>query len=208
MLLTKLHIPPASQNIVHRQELYEKLNIGLTRKLILISAPAGFGKTTIVSDWIEQNKIPSAWYSIDKADNDPVEFLNYVIAGIQSIHSTFGQSIITLLNSPSKPSIQSIVSLLINDILHIEKNFLLIFDDFHLIANRDILEIVIFILEHIPCNIHIVILTRSDPALSISRLRSQQQLLEIRTTDLSFSANDISILFNKKLKVKLSIEDA
>jgi LuxR family transcriptional regulator, maltose regulon positive regulatory protein len=208
MLLTKLHIPSAGNNTVHRPELIEKLNTGLSRKLILISAPAGFGKTTVVSDWIEQNKIPTAWFSIDKADNDPVEFLNYIIAGIQSIHSTFGQSTITLLNSPSKPSIQSIVSLLINDILHIKMNFLLILDDFHLITNRDILELVTFLLEHIPDNIHIVFLTRSDPALSISKLRSQHQLLEIRTSDLSFSANDISTLFNKKLKVKLSVEDA
>jgi LuxR family transcriptional regulator, maltose regulon positive regulatory protein len=208
MLLTKLHIPPAGNNTVHRSELFEKLNTGLSRKLILISAPAGFGKTTVVSDWIEQNKIPTAWFSIDKADNDPVEFLNYIIAGIKSIHSTFGQTATALLNSPSKPSIQSIVSLLINDVLQIKMNFLIILDDFHLITNREILELVTFLLAHIPGNIHIVILTRSDPALSISKLRSQHQLLEIRTTDLSFSANDISILFNKKLKVKLSIEDA
>ena len=208
MLLTKLHIPPAGNNTVHRSELFEKLNTGLNRKLILISAPAGFGKTTVVSDWIEQNKIPTAWFSIDKADNDPVEFLNYIIAGIQSIHSTFGQSATTLLNSPSKPSIQSIVSLLINDILQIKMNFLLILDDFHLITNRDIMELVTFLLEHIPGNIHIVILTRSDPALSYPKLRSQHQLIEIRSSDLSFSVNDISILFNKKLKLKLSIEDA
>jgi len=208
MLLTKLHIPPAGNNTVHRSELFEKLNTGLNRKLILISAPAGFGKTTVVSDWIEQNKIPTAWFSIDKADNDPVEFLNYIIAGIQSIHSTFGQSATTLLNSPSKPSIQSIVSLLINDILQVKMNFLLILDDFHLITNRDIMELVTFLLEHIPGNIHIVILTRSDPALSYPKLRSQHQLIEIRSSDLSFSVNDISILFNKKLKLKLSIEDA
>ena len=208
MLLTKLHIPPAGNNTVHRSELFEKLNTGLSRKLILISAPAGFGKTTVVSDWIEQNKIPTAWFSIDKADNDPVEFLNYIIAGIQSIHSTFGQSAITLLNSPNKPSNQSIVSLLINDLLQIKLNFLLVLDDFHLITNRDILELVTFLLERIPGNIHIVILSRSDPALSISKLRSQHQLIEIRSSDLGFSVNDISILFNKKLKLKLSIEDA
>ena len=177
MLLTKLHIPPAGNNTVHRSELFEKLNTGLSRKLILISAPAGFGKTTVVSDWIEQNKIPTAWFSIDKADNDPVEFLNYIIAGIQSIHSTFGQSAITLLNAPNKPPNQSIVSLLINDLLQIKLNFLLVLDDFQLITNRDILELVTFLLERIPVNIHIVILSRSDPALSISKLRSQHQLI-------------------------------
>ena len=93
MLLTKLHIPSAGNNIIHRTELSEKLNQGLNRKLILVSAPAGFGKTTVVSDWISQNNIPTAWFSIDKADNDPVEFLSYIIAGIQNIHSEFGSKV-------------------------------------------------------------------------------------------------------------------
>ncbi len=208
MLLTKLHIPSASQNIVHRQELYEKLNSGLSRKLILISAPAGFGKTTVVSDWISQNNIPAAWFSLDNGDNDPVDFLSYIISGIQSIHKEFGQSALKLLNSPNRPSVESIASLLINEILNINQNFLLVLDDFHLIKSNEVLKLVTYLLEHIPGHIHIVILTRSDPALSVSRLRSQHQLIELRSSDLSFSANDISILFNKKLKVKLSIEDA
>jgi LuxR family maltose regulon positive regulatory protein len=100
MLLTKLHIPPARNNIVHRSVLHEKLNIGMSRKLILISAPAGFGKTTVVSDWIDQTKIPAAWFSLDNGDNDPVDFLSYIISGIQSIHKEFGQAALKLLNSP------------------------------------------------------------------------------------------------------------
>ena len=102
MLLTKLHIPPSQQNIVHRLELYTKLDAGLSRKLTLVSAPAGFGKTTLLSDWIKQKEIPTAWFSLDKGDNDPVEFLGYVISGIQGIHPAFGQGTIRLLNSPSK----------------------------------------------------------------------------------------------------------
>jgi LuxR family maltose regulon positive regulatory protein len=207
MLLTKLHIPPAGNNIVHRSELYEKLNIGLSRKLILISAPAGFGKTTLLSDWINQQNIPTAWFSIDNGDNDPVEFLSYIISGIQSIHAAFGESALKLLNSPNKPSDESIASLLINEILHINQNFLLVLDDFHLIKSNEVLKLVSYLLEHIPGNIHIVILTRSDPALSVSRLRSQHQLVELRSSDLSFSANDISVLFNKKLKLGLSVDD-
>ncbi|MBK6281700.1 MAG: hypothetical protein IPF54_02650 [Draconibacterium sp.] len=207
MLLTKLHIPPAGQNIVHRQELYKKLDTGLTRKLILISAPAGFGKTTVVSDWINQNKIPTAWFSLDKGDNDPAEFINYIISGIQNIHKEFGQSALKLLNSPNKPSVESIANLLINEILNINQNFLLVLDDFHLINSSDVSNLVTYFLEHIPGNIHIVILTRSDPALSVSRLRCQNQLVELRSSDLSFSANDISVLFNKKLKLGLSIDD-
>jgi LuxR family maltose regulon positive regulatory protein len=207
MLLTKLHIPPTGNNIVHRSVLHEKLNTGLSRKLILISAPAGFGKTTVVSNWIDQNKIPAAWFSIDNGDNDPVGFLSYIISGIQSIHKEFGQSALKLLNSPNRPSVESIVSLLINEIIGINPDFLLVLDDFHLIKSNGVLELITYLLEHIPGNIHIVILTRSDPAISVSRLRSQHQLVELRSSDLSFSANDISILFNKKLKLGLSIED-
>ena len=138
MLLTKLHIPPVGNNIVHRFGLYEKLNIGLSRKLILISAPAGFGKTTVVSDWIGQNKIPAAWFSLDDGDNDPADFLSYIISGIQSIHKEFGLSALKLLNSPNKPSVESIASLLINEILSINQNFLLVLDDFHRIKSSEV----------------------------------------------------------------------
>ena len=207
MLLTKLHIPPVRNNIVHRSELFESLNKGLSRKLILVSAPAGFGKTTVVSDWIGQNNIPAAWFSLDNGDNDPVDFLSYIISGIQSIHTTFGQGALKLLNSPNRPSGESIAGLLINDILNINQNFLLVLEDFHLIKSNEVLKLVSYLLEHIPGNIHFVILTRSDPALSVSRLRSQHQLVELRSSDLSFSANDISVLFNKKLKLGLSVED-
>jgi LuxR family maltose regulon positive regulatory protein len=207
MLLTKLHIPQASQNIVHRHELYGKLNTGLTRKLILISAPAGFGKTTLLSDWINQHNIPTAWFSLGKSDNDPVEFLSYVISGIQNIQKEFGESTLKLLKSPNKPTWESITNLLINEIINIRQDFLLVLDDFHLILDRDILELVGYLIEHTSGNIHFVILTRSDPSLPVARLRSQHQLVELRSTDLSFSANDISILFNKKLKLGLSIED-
>ena len=207
MLLTKLHIPLAGNNIVHRSELFENLNIGLSRKLILVSAPAGFGKTTVVSDWIDQNNIPTAWFSLDNGDNDPADFLSYIITGIQSLYSAFGQSALTLLNSPNRPSVESIASLLINEILSITQNFLLVLDDFHLIKSNEVLKLVTYLLEHIPGNIHIVILTRSDPVLPLSRLRSQHQLVELRSSDLSFSANDISLLFNKKLKLGLSIDD-
>ncbi len=207
MLLTKIHIPTTGNNLVQRLALYEKLNLGLGRKLILVSAPAGFGKTTLVSDWIGQQKIPTAWFSLDKTDNDPVAFLNYIVSGIQSLHAEFGENALKLLNSPNKPSSESIINLLINEILTINQNFLLVLDDFHLIQSNEIFKTVTYLLEHIPANIHIVILTRSDPTFSISRLRSQQQLVELRSSDLSFSANDISVLFNKKLKLGLSIDD-
>ncbi len=199
MLLTKLHIPPAGNNVVHRSDLFEKLNSGLSRKLILVSAPAGYGKTTLISDWISQNKISAAWLSLDNGDNDPAVFLSYIISGIQSIHKEIGQSALRLLNSPASPSVESITSLLINEVLNINQNIVLVLDDFHMITSSEVLKLVTYVLEHIPGNIHIVILTRSDPALAVSKLRSQYQLVELRSSDLSFSANDISVLFNKKI---------
>jgi len=209
MLLTKLHIPSAGQNIVHRTALFEKLDSGLHRKLILVSAPAGYGKTTLISDWISQNKIPAAWLSLDNGDNDTAIFLGYIISGIQSISPDFGISSLRLLNSTSLPSVESIASLLINDLLNINVDFLLVLDDFHLIRSAEILKLVTYFLEHIPDNnIHLTILTRSDPSLSLSRIRSQHQLVELRSSDLGFSANDVSVLFNKKLKLGISIDDA
>lgn len=193
---------------MHRRVLFDQLNEGLNRKLILVSAPAGFGKSTLLSDWISQHKIPAAWFSVDKEDNDPAEFLSYIISGIQSIDAKVGQRALEILNSPNKPSSESIACLLINDVLALKKNFLLVLDDFHLINSIEIIELMTYLLEHIPDNLHIVISTRSDPALPLSRLRSQNQLLELRSSSLSFSANDISALFNKKLNIKLSIEDS
>lgn len=207
MLQTKLHIPPAGNNIIHRSGLLTILDNGLSRKLVLLSAPAGYGKTTVVSDWINQNKIPSVWFSLGYGDNDPVVFLSYIISGIQGIRPAFGQRALQLLSSPSTPSFESVAGMLINEILEIDQNFCLVLDDFHLIKSSEVLKLVTYLLDHLPGNIHIVILTRSDPALSLSKLRSQHQLVELRSSDLSFSANDISVLFNKKLRLGLSSDD-
>ncbi|MBK6345119.1 MAG: hypothetical protein IPF68_04155 [Bacteroidales bacterium] len=124
-----------------------------------------------MSDWINLRKIPAAWISLDKGDNDPVEFLNYIISGIQGIHNSFGASTLGLLNSPNRPSDKSIAGLLINEILRITQNFLLVLDDFHLVESGEILELTTYLLDHIPANVHIVILTRSDPALSVSKIK-------------------------------------
>lgn len=207
MLLTKLHIPTPGKNLVHRSSLFNKLNSGLNRKLILVSAPAGFGKTSVVSDWINQNSISTAWYSIDHNDNELVDFLSYIITAIQGIQKDFGQRALDLLHSPNQTSPESIVNLLINDTLNIEKNFCLVLDDFHLINSIEIFNTIAYLVEYLPKNEHLVIITRSDPVLPLARIRSQNQLVEIRSSDLSFSVNEISELFNKKLKIKLTDED-
>ncbi|CAN5329864.1 LuxR C-terminal-related transcriptional regulator [soil metagenome] len=207
MLLTKLHISPPGVGTVHRAELFAKLAAGLKTKLMLISAPAGFGKTTLVSDWIIQQNIPAAWYSIDDSDNDAAKFLSYIITAIQGLYPDFGENALKLLHSPNQLNQESIVQLLINEIFTFPKHFVLILDDFHFIYDQAVLNLLSYFIAHMPINIHLVILTRADPRLPIAKLRSQHQLVELRSADLNFSPNDIHFLFNRKLKLKLSMTE-
>ncbi|WP_159468336.1 LuxR C-terminal-related transcriptional regulator [Dyadobacter sp. 3J3] len=207
ILLTKLHISQPGPQTVHRSELFEKLTKGLQVKLMLISAPAGFGKTTLVSDWIIQQKIPSVWYSIDSSDNDVSKFWGYIITAIQGIYPEFGENTMKLLHSSKPGNHESIVRLIINEIISLPRHFLLALDDFHLINNREVLDLFAYFIEHIPINIHVAILTRADPILPLAKLRSRHQLVELRSADLSFSGNEIQFLFNKKLKLNLSPSD-
>jgi len=204
MLLTKLYRPKTKDNLVYRQGLSESLNKAKNKKLVLVSAPAGYGKTTLVSQWIEKNNLSSAWYSLDNSDNQPTTFLSYLIAGIQTIKKDFAQNALHLLNSPNSVQVESVMTLLINNLLEFEDELFIVLDDIHVINQKEVFNAINFLLAHLSPNIHLIILTRSDPPLSTSRLRSQNELLEIRISDLSFSANEIAVFFNKKLKLGLS----
>ncbi|PLX16271.1 MAG: hypothetical protein C0597_08125, partial [Marinilabiliales bacterium] len=207
MLLTKFHIPSTGDKVVHRAALFDKLNKGLHGKLILVSAPAGYGKSTLISDWIIKDEIPAVWYSIDKRDNDLVEFLSSIIQGTKTFNQEIGAHAIEVLKSPQKLDLEKILESFINDLLKLKQDLLLVLDDFHLIENYEILQMIAFILEHAPNNLHILISTRSDPAFPLARLRSQNELLELRSSELNFTLNDIITLFNKNLKLDLTIDD-
>jgi LuxR family transcriptional regulator, maltose regulon positive regulatory protein len=207
MLLNKIHIPIIKDKTVHRLELFSKLNAWQNSKLILLSAPAGFGKTTLLSDWIQQHKIPAVWFSVSYEDNEPVVFFDYLIATVQQIYSNCGQNARELLHAVDKPSLQSIANLLINDLTKINNQILIVLDDFHFIENKEIITLMRYLTENVPTNVHFAILTRINPMLPIERLRSQNQLIEIRAKDLSFSKNDTTVFFNKTLKFKLSDEN-
>jgi len=204
ILTTKLFIPFLQSNLVSRNRLIDRLSQGSKHKLTLISAPAGFGKTTLLSEWIHQSQAPSAWFSIDKGDNDPIHFLNYVIAALQTIDENIGSGIRSLLKSPRLPNMQSMLINLINDLAQFGDNFLLVFDDYHLIEDQKIHDLIGFMLEHLPPKMHLVMATRSDPPLPLARLRSQNQVLELRAADLCFTLDETAILFNERLCLGLS----
>jgi len=204
---TKIRIPRANPNIIQRLSLFEKLNSGLQRKLIHISAPPGYGKTSLISDWIKRRGIPASWYSLDIRDNDPVIFLNYVIAGLRTLNQSIGKRTLDLINAPQRPDIESIIGLLINDIQNLNLDFLLVLDDYHLINSLEVHAVTRTILEYMPEHMHVAITTRSDISIPLARIRSQNQLLEIRSSELSFSEQELVSLFNKKLKLGLSIEE-
>ncbi|KJF42182.1 LuxR C-terminal-related transcriptional regulator [Draconibacterium sediminis] len=207
MLLTKLHIPQPKENVVHRSALFEKLDEGLTRRLILVSATAGYGKTTLVSNWINKHNFQTAWYSLDERDNDQVVFLKYLFNSIRNLNNSIGDNSLELLKSSDTIKISYIVESFINELLPIEEDILIVLDDFHLINNQQISDILLFLLENSPKNIHFVIITRQDPQIPLSRIRSQNEIVEIRSAELSFTKNDIGELFNRKLKLSLSDKD-
>lgn len=208
MLKTKLNRPKLPSKLTVRKEVIDILENGKHKKLALVSAPAGYGKSTLVSQWIDQNDFPHSWYSLDKSDNDIYSFLQYTIAGIQSVYKTIGTEAIKLMESNSNPSFETIATHVINDLYEIQEQFYIIFDDYHLIENQQINQLISFLLDKLPDNIQIVLITRSDPSIPLARLRSQQLVTDIRLSDLCFNANNIYDFFKKCLNINLSIDDA
>ncbi len=218
ILATKLYIPPPRSKVVLRSRLIERLNEGLYqergfgRKLTLISAPAGFGKTTLVSEWIagcerREPKVRVAWLSLDEGDNDPTRFLTFLIAALQTIVPKIGAGMLDVLQAPQPPSIESILTALLNEIAPISDNFILVLDDYHAIDAKPVDNTLTFLMEHLPPQMHLVIATREDPQLSLSRLRARGQLTELRAADLQFTPSESVEFLNRVMGLNLSAED-
>ena len=218
ILTTKLYISPARLKVVHRSRLIERLNEGLQRKLTLISAPAGFGKTTLASEWVAGSGRPAAWLSLDEGDSTPACFLAYLVAALQTLASSYacagniGEGVQGALQSPQSPSIESILTVLINEIAAIPDDFALVIDDYHVIDTKpvggstSVDETVTFLLEHLPPQMHLVIATREDPNLPLARLRARGQLTELRVADLRFSPAEAAEFLNQVMGLNLSSE--
>src|SRR6266478_6592317 len=203
ILATKLYIPPLRPNVVIRPRLLERLNEGLHRNLTLISAPAGFGKTTLVSEWVEGIERPTAWLSLDEGENDPARFLTYLVAALQTIAATIGEGVLGALQSPQPPPPEAILTALLNDLTTIQDQFVLVLDDYHVIDAKPIDQALTFLLEHLPPQMHLVIATREDPQLPLARLRARGQLTELRVTDLRFTLSETAEFLNQGMGLNL-----
>jgi len=220
LLRTKLFVPQLRPNLVPRPHLIERLNRGLQlgHKLILISAPAGFGKTTLVSEWISvlqsdvalEGKNRIAWLSLDKNDNDLARFLAYVVAAlnhVEGMDTAIGHKAMDMLHSPQPPPAEPVLTSLINDVAAVSKEITLIFDDYHLIDSPAVDEALAFMLDYIPPQMQLVIATREDPRLPLSLLRARSQLTELRAADLRFTTMEAADFLNRVMELSLSEED-
>ena len=199
ILATKLYIPKPRPKIVTRPHLIEQLNEGLYRKLTLISAPAGFGKTTLLSQWIPTSLRCVTWLSLDSEDNEITRFWAYFISSLQGLRSDLGAAALKLLQSPQDPPITSVLMTLINDITTFPDDFAMVLDDYHMIDSTAVDNALSFLLEHMPPQMHLVITTREDPNLPLSRLRARGQLTELRIADLRFTPSEAVEFLNQMM---------
>lgn len=208
LLATKFFVPPLQANLVHRQRLLDRLDESLRdkKRLILISTPAGYGKTTLLSAWIQKSNYPVAWLSLDDADNDPVKFMTYLIFGLREIKPGIGAALEDFSSSQTQISNTQLTSL-VNDLIQLPENTLIILDDYHNITRRTIHDAISYLLEHSAPNFHFIIATRADPPLPISRMRGRGQVVELRQNDLRFSLDELSDFFTRQRSLQLSHND-
>jgi LuxR family maltose regulon positive regulatory protein len=214
LLATKLYIPPLHPNLVPRPRLLQRMTAGLACRLTLVSAPAGFGKTTLLSAWVGARQAlrqKVAWLSLDEGDNDLARFWRYVIAALQTVNPQVGETMQSALQSPQPPSPESLLTTLINDIANVvdmtDGPLILVLDDCHVIEAEPIQRSLGFFLDHLPPKLHLVIATREDPPLALPRLRGRGQVTEIRAVDLRFTAEEAAQFLNTCMGLGLSAED-
>ncbi len=209
LLATKLLRPSIFNKQVHRPQLIQRLNEGLEsgRQIILVSAPAGFGKTTCISKWVSELDMPVAWLTLDPADDDPGRFFTYLIAALQKVNENLGQEIEGVLRAGQLPSAEIISTTISNDIQDLEERFLLVLDDFQVIQDRFILQILEDLVYNLPPPLYLVLLTREDPSLPLARLRANHQLTEIRARDLRFTETEADYFLKHVMGLSISQED-
>jgi len=207
LLETKLYIPGRHPGLLSRPRLVERLNQGAQRKLTLVSAPAGSGKSTLVAEWVAASRRAAAWISLDPGDNNPALFWTYVVTALRTARPDVGESALSWLSSARPPATEWILTSLINEITANDQHVALILDDYHVIDAEPIHRAVAFLLEHLPPRMHLVIATRSDPPLPLARLRGRRELTELRASDLRFTPEEAAAFLNEAMGLGLSAAD-
>ncbi len=210
LLASKLYMPQLRAGLVQRPQVIEQLEQGTRRALTLISAPAGSGKTTILNSWLREARVMTAWLSLDGHDNDLQRFWLYVLAALDKLHPDMfkdAQELLVAARTRQSPPIENVLTALINDLMQIEDDVVLVLDDYHEIITPAIHSSLAFLLDHIPAQLHMFIATRSDPPFSLARLRSHDQLIEIRNADLRFSPQEAALFLNTVLELHLTAEE-
>jgi LuxR family transcriptional regulator, maltose regulon positive regulatory protein len=206
LLTTKLHIPPVRRARVARPRLFERLDAGRRHKLTLVSAPAGFGKTTLLSVWA-QDRAPEprvAWLTLDAGDDDPTRFLAYLVAALQTVAPDVGRGALALSRAPQPPPLESALTALVNAVAALPEPLTLVLDDYHLVSARPVHDALAFLVEHLPANLHLVIATRADPPLPLARLRGRGQLIELRQADLRFTRPEAAAFLAQTMGLALA----
>ena len=208
LLKTKFMIPVVRTDLVNRERLWRRLAQGMDQncRLLLISTPAGYGKTTLLAAWLRQVDCPVAWLSLEETDNDFTRFMNYLVAALKHVRGEIGETVLSLLQAPQKPSPAVVMTMLLNDLASINHEFILVLDDYHTLSAKPAHEAIRFLLDHQPPNMRVVIATRADPPLPLARLRARGQLVELRESDLRFMPEEAAEFLNHVMGLALTSE--
>lgn len=207
LIVTKLYPPSLQRRHVPRARLIQQLNESITYKLTLLLAPAGFGKTTVLSEWIHSSSFAVAWLSIDKRDNESIHFFRYVVAALKGATSELTDRTLTLLHAVPPPPFEMIMTTLINEIASISRPCVLILDNFHLIHTKDIHQGLAFLLHHLPPHFHLIIATREEPPFPLTRLRAAGEMFELQRENLCFTSEETTLFLTQTAGLDLSTEN-
>ncbi|MEZ4503831.1 MAG: helix-turn-helix transcriptional regulator, partial [Dehalococcoidia bacterium] len=208
LLETKFFAPTWREGLVRRPRLTERLERGVEGRLVLISAPAGSGKTTVLGEWLATRPDrPVAWLSLDGPDSESGRFWEYAVEALQRVRPGIGARALAMLRTRQSPPIEVILTALLNDVALDTNDLVLVLDDYHVIESAPVHEAVSFLIDHMPPQLHLVIASRADPALPLARLRARGELVELRANDLGFSIEEAASFLNEAMGLDLSPED-
>jgi LuxR family maltose regulon positive regulatory protein len=213
LLETKFYVPRSRRDLVPRPRLAERLDRGTALKLVLVSAPAGFGKTTLLTEWLAAgpagpaDERRAAWLSLDRADNDPASFWTYVVAALRTAAPGVGENALALLQAPQPPPIETVLTALLNDLGALAGDIVLVLDDYHVVDASDVQDGMAFLLDHLSPWLHVVIASRADPALPLARWRARGELAEIRAAELRFTPDEAAAYLNEMMGLQLTARD-